>query len=71
MNYELNRPQTKEKNKKVIGVMKDEKAWKNLLDLLTYSYLKDDDSKVQKKQIDQRSVIKRIIKLADYKTVKK
>ena len=71
MNYELNRPQTKEKNKKVIGVMKDEKAWKNLLDLLTYNYLKDDDSKVQKKQIDQRSVIKRIIKLADYKTVKK
>ena len=71
MNYELNRPQTKEKNKKVIGVMKDEKAWKNLLDLLTYNYLKDDDSKVRKKQIDQRSAIKRIIKLADYKTVKK
>ena len=71
MNYELNRPQTKEKNKKVIGVMKDEKAWKNLLDLLTYNYLKDDDSKVQKKLVEQRSVIKRIIKLADYKTVKK
>ena len=67
MNYELNRPQPKEKNKKVIGVMKDEKPWKNLLDLLTYSYLKDDDSKVQKKLV----VIKRIIKLADYKTVKK
>ena len=71
MNYELNRPQPKEKNKKVIGVMKDEKPWKNLLDLLTYSYLKDDDSKVQKKLVEQRSVIKRIIKLADYKTVKK
>ena len=27
--------------------------------------------KFKKKQIDQRSVIKRIIKLADYKTVKK
>ena len=48
-NYELDRPLPKEKNKKVIGLIKDELDQKIMIKCVglrakTYSYLKDDGS---------------------------
>ena len=41
-NYELDRPLPKEKNKKVIGLVKNELRGKVMTELKMYSYLKDD-----------------------------
>ena len=41
-NYELDRPLPKRKNKKVIGLVKNELRGKAMTQLKMYSYLKDD-----------------------------
>ena len=41
-NYEFDRPLPKEKNKKVIGLEKNELRGKVMTELKMYSYLKDD-----------------------------
>ena len=41
-NYEFDRPLPKEKNKKVIGLVKNELRGKVMTELKMYSYLKDD-----------------------------
>ena len=55
-NYELDRPLTIEKNKKVIGLMKDELGRKMMK---TYSYLIDDSSEGKKAKGTKECVIKK------------
>ena len=71
-NYEVNRPLPTGKNKKVIGLMKDELGGKIIADFVTlrpktYSYLTDDGKKDKKTKGTKKCVIKRMIKLNDYK----
>ena len=66
--YELDRPLPKGKNKKVIGLMKDElvgKIMKKLVRLRakTYSYLKDDGSKDKRAKGTKKCVIASKLKL--------
>ena len=69
--YELNRPLPKGKNKKVIGLMKDELAGKITKKFValrpkTFSFLIDDNNE-DKKQKAQQCVIKTKLKFEDYK----
>ena len=71
-NYEVNRPLSTEKNKKVIGLMKDELGGKIITVFVTlrpktYSYLTDDCKEDKKAKGTKKCVIKRIIKFNDYK----
>ena len=71
-NYEVNRPLLTGKNKKVIGLMKDELGGKIItefvtLRLKTYSYLTDDCKEDKKAKGTKKCVIKRMIKFNDYK----
>ena len=72
-NYEVNRPLPTGKNKKVIGLMKDEFGGKIITEFVTlrpknYPYLTDDDDKEDKKaKGTKKCVIKRMIKFDDYK----
>ena len=71
-NFELNRPQPKGKNKKVIGVMKDqldEKTMKTTdgVRTETYSYLVDDGGEKKKNQKLQKIAIKRKLNYEDFK----
>ena len=63
-NYEVNRPLPMGKNKKVIGLMKDEFV---TLRPKTYSYLTDDGKEDKKAKGTKKCVIKRMIKFNDYK----
>ena len=70
-NYEVNRPLPTGKNKKIIGLMKDELGGKIITEFVTlrpktYSYLMD-DCKKDKKAKGTKCVIKRMIKFSDYK----
>ena len=61
--YELDRPSPKGKNKKVIGIMKDELGRKIMKEFVrlrakTYSYLIDDGSEDKKTKRQKTSVIK-------------
>ena len=65
-NYEVNRPLPKGKNKKVIGLMKDELGGKIMtefaaLRLKTYSYLMDDGNSDKKAKGTKKCVIKKYL----------
>ena len=71
-NYEVNRPLLTGKNKKVIGLMKDELGGKIIMEFVTlrpktYSYLTDDVKEDKKATGTKKCVMKRMIKFDDYK----
>ena len=71
-NYEVNRPLFTGKNKKVIGLMKDELGGQIITEFVTlrpktYSYLTDDCKEDKKGKETKKCVIKRMIKFNDYK----
>ena len=71
-NYEVNRPLPTAKNKKVIGLVKDELGGKVITEFVTlrpktYSYLTDDGKEDKKARGTKKCVIKRMIKFGDYK----
>ena len=71
-NYELDRPLPKVKNKKVIGLMKDELGGKIMakfvgLTAKTYSYLIDESSEDKIAKGTKKCVIKRKLKFENYK----
>ena len=71
-NYEVDRPLSTGKNKKVIGLMKDELGRKVITEFFTlrpktYSYLTDDCKEDKKAKGTKKCVIKRMIKINDYK----
>ena len=71
-NYEVDRPLSTGKNKKVIGLMKDELGGRIIIEFVTlrpktYSYLTDDFKEDKKAKGTKKCVIKRMIKFNDYK----
>ena len=71
-NYEVNRSLPTRKNKKVIGLMKDELGDKIITEFVTlrpkaYSYSTDDGKEDKKAKGTKKCVIKRMIKFNDYK----
>ena len=71
-NYECDRPLPKGKNKKVIGLMKDELGGRVITEFValrpkTYSYLTEDCKEDKKAKETKKPVIKRMIKFDDYK----
>ena len=71
-NYEVDIPLPTGKNKKVIGLMKDELGGKIITEFVTlrpktYSYLTDDGKEDKKAKGTKKSVINRMIKFNDYK----
>ena len=71
-NYEVNRPLPTGKNKKVIGLMKDELGGTIMTEFValrpnTYSYLTDDCEEDKKAKRTKKCVIKRRLKFNDYK----
>ena len=71
-NYEVDRSLSIGKNKKVIGLMKDELGGKIITEFVTlrpktYSYLTDDCKEDEKAKETKKCVIKRMIKFNDYK----
>ena len=70
--YELDRPLPKDKNEKMIGLMKDELGGKTMtkfarLRVDMYSYLIDDDGEDKKAKDTKTCVIKKKLKLENYK----
>ena len=71
-NYEVNRPLPTEKNKKVIGLMKDELGGKVMTEFFAFrpktcSYLTDDCKEDKKAKGTKKCVIKRRVKFNNYK----
>ena len=71
-NYEINRPLPIGKNKKGIGLMKDELGGKITTEFValranTYSYLTDDCKEDKKAKGTKKCVMKRRLKFSDYK----
>ena len=71
-NYEVNRPSPTGKNKKIIGLMKDELGGKIITEFVTlrpktYSFLTDDGKEDKKAKGTKKCVIKKMIKFNDYK----
>ena len=71
-NYECNRPLPTGKNKKIIGLMKDELGGKIITDFVTlrpktYSYLTGDGKIDKKVKGTKKCLRKRMIKFDDYK----
>ena len=71
-NYEVNRPVPMGKNKKIIGLMKDELDGKIIMEFVTlrpktYSYLTDDGTEDKKAKGTKKCIIKKMIKFNDYK----
>ena len=70
--YEVNRSSPTGKNKKIIGLMKDELGGKIITEFVTlrpktYSFLTDDGKENKKAKGTKKSVIKKKIKFNDYK----
>ena len=71
-NYEVSRPLPIRKNKKVIGLMKDELGGKIITEFVTlrsktYLYLTDDGKEDKKAKGTKKCVLKKMIKFNDYK----
>ena len=71
-NYAIDRPLPTGKNKKVIGLMKDELGGKIITEIValrpkTYSYLTDDYKEDKRAKGTKKCVIKKMIKFNDYK----
>ena len=71
-NYEVNRLLPMGKNKKVIGLMKDELSGKIMMEFVTlrpktYSFLTDDGKEDKKAKGTKKCIIKKMIKFNDYK----
>ena len=71
-NYEVNRPLPMGKNKKIIGLMKDELSGKIITEFVTlrpktYSYLTDNGKEDKKTKGTKKCIIKKMIKFNDYK----
>ena len=71
-NYELKRPLPIGKNKKVIGLMKDELGGAIITEFIalrpkTYSYLTDNDQIDKKTKRTKKCIIRKMIKFDDYK----
>ena len=71
-NYEVNRPLPMGKNKKIIGLIKDELRGKRITEFVTlrpktYSYLTDDGKEDKKAKGTKKCIIKKMIKFNDYK----
>ena len=71
-NFEVNRPLQTGKNKKIIGLMKDELGGKIITEFVTlrpktYSFLTDDGKEDKKAKGTKKCVIKKMIKFNDYK----
>ena len=71
-NYEVNRPLPMGKNKKIIGLMKDELGGKIIMEFVTlrpktYLLLTDDGKEDKKAKGTKKCVIKKMIKFNDYK----
>ena len=72
LNYEVNRPLPTGKNKKIIGLMKDELGGKIITEFVTlrpktYSFLTDDAKEDKKAKGTKKCVIKKMIKFNYYK----
>ena len=70
-NYEVNRPLPTGKNKKIIGLMKDELGGKIIMEFVTlrpkpYSFLTNDGKEDKKAKGTKKCVIKKKIKFNDY-----
>ena len=73
-NYELDKPLPNVKNKKVIGLMKDELGWKVMrkfvgLRAKIYSYSRDEGSEDKQTKGTKKCVIKKHLNLKIIKTV--
>ena len=71
-NYEVIRPLPTGKNKKIIGLMKDELGGKIITEFVTlrprtYSFLTDDGKEDKKAKGTKKCIIKKMIKFMDYK----
>ena len=71
-NYEVDRPLPRGKNKKVIGLVKDELGGRIMMEFITlrpkaYTYLADDGKEDKKAKGTKKCVIKRVIKFNDSK----
>ena len=71
-NYEVNRPLPTGKNKKIIGLMKDELGGKIITEFVTlrpktYSFLTDEGKEDENAKGTKKCVIKKTIKFNDYK----
>ena len=71
-NYEVNRPLPTGKNRKVIGLMKDELGGKIMIEFAalrpkTYSYLMDYGNSDKLAKLTKKCVLKRVLKFNDYK----
>ena len=72
-NYEVDRPLPEGKNKKVIGLMKDQLGGKMMTEFVTlrpktYSYLLDDGNNDKKAKGTKKCVIKKYLSLMIIKT---
>ena len=71
-NYDVDRPLTEGKNKKVIGLMKDELGGGIITKFValrpkTYSYMTDEFIEMKKARGTKKCVIKKMLKFEDYK----
>ena len=71
-NYDVDRPLPKGKNKKVIGLMKDELVGGIITEFValrrkTYSYMTDEFIEMKKAKRTKKCVIKKMLKFEDYK----